>query len=387
MKRIAFAAVITLATATAAWLLWRFRGAASLFVLSIAMAAIVRPAIDAAERRVGRSLAVTLIYVAGIALAALFAYVVSRGVLHELDEAVERLGAGYDRMLAGAADSGALSAYLLHRLPPAAALYEAIGGARPTRLVDQALGVTRNVFDSVAQFVVVVALSAYWSGSREALERLWLSLVPARSRPRARDIWRAIERSVGTHMRSELTQSVLAVLILAVTFRLSRMPLPMLPALAAGVLRLIPFFGIPLVAAVTFVAGNAIGLPAAAAAAVFAVLVIFALDRMVARRLLIARRPSPTLTVLLVVALVESNGLLGLLLASTLAMAVQVCVERMIITHPRRARRNRSVAQIEAQLAGARHRLLLLPQADALQLGSVISRLGALAAEARSQLR
>ena len=209
----------------------------------------------------------------------------------------------------------------------------------------------------VGQLVVVIALSAYWSASHEVLERLWLSLVPARSRPRARDVWRAVERSVGTHMRSELTQSVLAVLILAVTFRLSRMPLPMLPALAA------------------------------AAAAIFAVLVIFALDRMVARRLLIARRPSPTLTVLLVVALVESNGLPGLLLASTVAMAMQVCVERMIITHPRRVRRNRSVAQIEAQLEGARHRLLLLPEADALQLGSVISRLGALTAEARSQLR
>ena len=387
MKRIALAAAITLATATVAWLLWRFRGAASLFVLSIAMAAIARPAIESLERRVGRSVAVALIYVAGIALASLFSYVVSRGVLHELDEAVERLGVGYDRLLAGARHSGTLSEYLLHRLPPAAALYEAIGGARPTRLVDQALGVTRNVIDLVAQFIVVIALSAYWSGSREVLERLWLSLVPARSRPRARDVWRVVERSVGTHMRSELTQSVLAVLILAVTFRLSRMPLPMLPALAAGVLRMIPFFGIPLVAATTFVAGNAIGLAAAAAAAIFAVLVLFALDRLVARRLLIARRPSPTLTVLLVVALVESNGFVGLLLASSVAIAMQVCVERMIITHPRRARRNQSVAQIEAQLEGARHRLLLLPEADAMQLGSVITRLGALTAEARSQLR
>jgi putative heme transporter len=344
VKRIAIAAAITLATATVAWLLWRFRAAASLFVLSIAMAAIVRPAIDAVERRLGRSLAVALIYVAGIALAGLFTYVVSRGVLHELDEAVERLGAGYDRMIAGAGDSGALSEYLLHRLPPAAALYEAIGGARPTRLIDQALGVTRNVIDVVGQLIVVIALSAYWSASHEVLERLWLSLVPARSRPRARDIWRTVVRSVGTHMRSELTQSVLAVLLLAVTFRLARMPLPMLPALAAGVLRLIPFFGIPMVAAATFLAGNAIGPAAAAAAATFAVLVIIALDRMVARQLLIARRPSPTLTVLLVVALVESNGLPGLLLASTVAMAIQVCVERMIITHPRRARLNQSVA-------------------------------------------
>jgi predicted PurR-regulated permease PerM len=387
VKRIALAAVITLATATVAWLLWRFRGAASLFLLSIALAAVARPAIAGLEGRLGRTLAVTLVYVSGIALAGLFFYVVSRGVLHELDEAVQRLGSGYDRLLAGAANNGALSDYLLRRLPPAAALYEAIGGARPTRLFDQALGVTRNVFDVVAQFLVVVALSAYWNSSREALERLWLSLVPARRRPRARHVWRSVEASVGSHLRSELAQSVLVVLILAVTFRLARMPLPMLPALAAGVLRLIPFFGIPLVAAAAFVAGNTIGPGVGAAAAALAVLVIVALDRVIARGLLVSRRPSPTLTVFLVVALVEASGFVGLLLASTLAMALQVCAERMLITQPRRIRRDQSVALIEAQLEGARHRLLLLPEADAMQLGSVITRLGALTTEARSQLR
>ena len=155
----------------------------------------------------------------------------------------------------------------------------------------------------------MVALSAYWSASREAFERLWLSLVPAPQRPRARDVWRAVERAVGSHVRSELAVSVLSALLLAVMFRLARMPLPMLPALAAGVLRLIPFFGVP--------AGGRRRLPGRqhrrhrgrrGDAPPSPSLVIVALDRMVARRLLERAAPSPTLTVLLVVALVDAYG-------------------------------------------------------------------------------
>ena len=149
---------------------------------------------------------------------------------------------------------------LLGRLPPAAALYHAIGGARPTLLLDQALGLTRNTIDVAARIVVVVALSAYWSASREAFERLWLSLVPAPQRPRARDVWRSVERAVGSHVRGEVSVSVLSALVLAVIFRLARLPLPMLPALAAGVLRLVPFFGVPAAAGAAFLAGNTVGL-------------------------------------------------------------------------------------------------------------------------------
>ena len=213
---------------------------------------------------------------------------------------------------------------------PSAALYHAIGGARPTLLLDQALGLTRNTIDVAARIIVVVALSAYWSASREAFERLWLSLVPAPQRPRARDVWRSVERAVGSHVRGEVSVSVLSVLVLAVIFRLARLPLPMLPALAAGVLRLVPFFGVPAAACAAFLAGNTVGLGEGVAAAVITVLVIVALERIVAPRLLAARRPSQTLTVLLVVALVDAYGVIGLLFASTLAMAIESCLGRLI---------------------------------------------------------
>jgi predicted PurR-regulated permease PerM len=381
VKRIALAAALSLATLTVAALLWRFRGAAFLFALSVVVAAAARPAVDALERRLGRSTAVALSYLMGLALFGIFVYLASRGVLRELDDAADRLSAAYDRLRQQTAASR------LGRLPPAGALYHAIGGARPTLLLEQALGLTRNTIDVVAQLIVVVALSAYWSASREALERLWLSLVPAPQRPRARDVWRAVERAVGSHVRGEVAASVLSALALAVIFRLARLPLPMLPALAAGLLRLVPFFGVPLAAGAAFLAGNTVGVLTGAAAAAMTVLVIVVLERLVARRLLAARRPSPTLTVLLVVALVDAYGIIGILFASTLAMAIEACVARLIMTHPQAARPQQTLDQLSERIEAARRRLLLLPEQNAIQLGGVIARLRALTAEAESQLR
>ncbi len=191
MKRVALAAVISLATLTVVAVLWRFRDAAFLFALSVVVAAAARPAIEVLERRLGRTLAVTVTYVMGLGLFGIFATSCRAASCASSTTPPIRLSAAYDRLRAPAASARGLLASLLGRLPPVAALYHAIGGARPTLLLDQALGLTRNAIDVAAQIIVVVALSAYWSASREAFERLWLSLVPAPQRPRARDVWRA----------------------------------------------------------------------------------------------------------------------------------------------------------------------------------------------------
>src|SRR5262249_13147378 len=154
VKRVALAAAISLATLTVAALLWRFRAAALLFVLSVVVAAAARPAIDALEWRVGRSPARRISHVPGLALFGAFALLVSRGVLRELDSAADRLSTAYDRLRAQAAAARAFPSMLAGRLPPAASLYHAIGAARPTQLLDKALGVTRNTIDIATSVLV-----------------------------------------------------------------------------------------------------------------------------------------------------------------------------------------------------------------------------------------
>ena len=124
------------------------------------------------------------------------------------------------------------------------------------------------------------------------------------------------------------------------------------------------------------------GVPAGVGTAIVTVVVVVVLDRIFAPRLLSARRPSPTLTVFLIVALVDAYGFIGLLFASTLATAAESCVGRLIVTHPQNARPALTVSALRDRIASARRRLLLLPEQNAIQLAGVLARLDALAADA-----
>jgi predicted PurR-regulated permease PerM len=385
MKRLLVAAAVSMATLMGVALLWNFRGAAALFVVSLAVAAMLRPLVARLERRLGRVPALVAVYLGGLVLFGVFAYVATHGFLRELDEGIEHLRVAYERLQARGARAGATSVhgFLLRRMPPAASLYEAVGGARTSAMLTGVLGLTLNAIDSVGRVAIVVALSAYWNSSRESFERVWLSLLPPSGRARAREIWRPVERAVGAHLRSELAQSLLCVLILGLTFRLVRMPMPMLPALAAGLCRLVPFFGFVVAGATSFLAGAVVDPSVGALAAGYTLLVLLLLDRVVARGVLAARRYSPTLTVFLIVALVDVYGVLGVLVASPLAAATQVFVERLVATRPRKIPSTRSLAEVETRLERARQRLELIPAPEAAKLRDVVTRLGVLAEEVR----
>ena len=90
----------------------------------------------------------------------------------------------------------------------------------------------------------------------------------------------------------------------------------------------------------------------------------------------------------MVVALVDAYGVIGLLFASTLAMAIEACLGRLIMTHPQDSAARADGGELRERIEGARRRLLLLPERNAVQLGGMVARLDALAAEAQaSQLR
>ena len=136
-----------------------------------------------------------------------------------------------------------------------------------------------------------------------------------------------------------------------------------------------------------------------ALAAAYTMLVLALLDRVLARRVFLARRYSPALTVFLIVALVDASGVVAVLIASPLAAAVQVFGERLIATRRRKVlaaaadgtltqpiplpEPARSLAAIDKRIARARQRLLLMPPEESTQLANVVARLDALAAEAR----
>ena len=193
VKRVALAAAISLATLTVAALLWRFRDAAFLFALSV-VAGRRRPTRDRRARAAPRALAGRRAHAtswgwpcSGSSSTSCRAACCASSTTPPI-----RLSAAYDRLrAAGGASARGFPRLLLGRLPPGGGAVSRHRRRAPHPAARPGAGRSRATpSTSPTRIIVVVALSAYWSASREAFERLWLSLVPAPQRPRARDVWR-----------------------------------------------------------------------------------------------------------------------------------------------------------------------------------------------------
>ena len=104
----------------------------------------------------------------------------------------------------------------------------------------------RNLGSLVSGVVVILFLSIYWSINQVHFERLWLSLLHSGQRKQAREIWRTVEPDLGTYIRSQLLDSLLAGLILGMGFWAIGSPYPALLALTGALACLVPIVGAPL---------------------------------------------------------------------------------------------------------------------------------------------
>ena len=110
--------------------------------------------------------------------------------------------------------------------PPADELLTALVGQHGEQAVRLVLGTAFGILSAVIDVVFVVVLSIYWTIDREYFERLWLSLLPLPHRVSARKLWRMLEAELGAYVRSEITQSLLAGIVLGVAFYLLGPELP-----------------------------------------------------------------------------------------------------------------------------------------------------------------
>ena len=261
MKRVALAAAISLATFMVAALLWRFRGgghACSCCRWSR------RPPFARSSRRWSRAWAGwwrwRWFMSRGWRCSSRWPMSSRRVSSASWTSPSSAWAPAYDQLRSRPRGAGSVHGFLLSRLPPAADLYRAVGGARPSTLLHEALGVTRNVIDLTGQFLILIALSAYWNASRESFERLWLSMAPGLGPPaRARRLaggraggWRAPSQRAGPKraLRAGAGGDV--------SLRRACPPRSC-PRIAAGILRLVPFFGIPFAAALSYLAAASAG--------------------------------------------------------------------------------------------------------------------------------
>ena len=322
--------VVVITTLAILLLLWQFGIAIVLFLLSLAVAAALRPLItNLMGSKVSKRLALGIVYSLLVVSIVSFLFFIGPAFLEDLQRASDDFITNYDRAKVEWPQSGSLfQKAMAEQLPPSTDLYQALTSDEGIPALRGIFGIAQNFFSSLGHIAIVIVLSLYWSADQLRFERLGLSFLPSPYHSKALHTWRSIEMGVGAYIRSELVQSILTGLLLWVIYRTLGIPYPTMLAVWGAIVRLIPWFG-ALIAALPalFIAltSPSVGLMAAISTMVVVVL----LKDIIEPRLFHRHKYSSLLIVLLVISLAEAFGFTGVILAPPLTVAIQIMFKQL----------------------------------------------------------
>lgn len=330
-KRLVWMGTAVMSTLLVLLLLWQFRTAVIYVLISVALAVALRPLI---KRLTGqgfvRRLIVISLYLVILVGFGFLLFLIGGATIRDIQELARQLSA-QDAWRQPVWLQGSSFQHLLDGwLPPPSELFAAITGDEGQLVLPAALSFTQGVFSVLSGGLIVLFLSLYWSIDQVRFERLWLSLLPPEHRARTRDIWQTIESDLGSYIRSEFAQSLLAGLLLGLGYWVLGSPYPTLLALTGAILLLIPVVGAVLATIMPLLLGLFTGVPLSVLTAVYTLAVVAALKWWVEPCLTPHRRVSPMLTVVFLIVLADAYGLFGIILAPPLAAACQILWNRMI---------------------------------------------------------
>ncbi len=318
-------------TALGLLLAWQFRQVLVYVLFSLALAAAVRPLVSRLSGR-SRMRRLSLIL---LALFVLFAFgtLVAWSVTAATGE-IQRLGNQLSvqdawqqpEWLAGTS----VQQLLDERVPSPNALFAALTGEEGQLVLPTLLGFTQNIISTISAALVILFLSVYWSIDRVHFERLWLSLLPAGQRAQVRDIWRTVEPEVGAYIRNEAIQSLLAGLLLGLGYWVLGLPSPNLLALMAALALLVPMVGSVLIVVIVLLVGLLTSVQLSLLSVLYTLAILVALKLWVEPRLFNRGHYNPILTVVILIALADAFGFVGIIVAPPVAATCQILWTRLV---------------------------------------------------------
>ena len=325
-------AVIVIATLALLFLLWQFAGAIVLFILSLAVAAMLRPFIASLSNRLlSKGLALGITY--GILTISLVAFFLVGGplLLQDLQDATNDFIGNYDRAKLDWAENGSLfQKTMAEQLPPSAEFLQAATSMEDgVPLLTGAFAVVQSFFSGLGNLAIVLILSLYWTADQLRFERLGLSLLPDEHHAKALQVWRSVEARVGAYLRAELVQSILTGLIVWVGYAGMGIRYPVLLALWVAVARFIPWFGALIAVIPALLIGIGTSSVLGVLAALYTVFILLFAKLIIEPRFFRRQRYSALLIVLFVIAMAAAFGVIGMVLAPPLAVAIQILFEQL----------------------------------------------------------
>src|SRR5215212_7088603 len=323
-KQLVVIGTAVMTTLLALVLLWQFRIVVIYVLISLALAATVRPLARSESRRnLATRLLVMVLYTLSIGTFGLLLFLVGRLLIGDLQELAQTISVQSHWALPAGLEGGLFQQALDRWLPTPDKLYEVITSQRQL-IIAAVLSFTQGIGGIVSAFFVILFLSIYWSINQNHFERLWLSLLPSELRTHARDIWRTLENDLGAYMRSEIIQSLLAVLLLGLGYWMLGSSYPALLAVVGALAWLVPVVGAALAVILPLFLGLLTGAQFRLVTVLYTFLVLLALQVWLEPRLFQRKWDNPMLTLVILLGLADAFGLLGILVAPPLSVVCQI---------------------------------------------------------------
>jgi predicted PurR-regulated permease PerM len=311
--------------------LWQFRMVVVYVLISLALAAALRPLVN---RLAGRGIVIRvawiLLYLVVLSCFGFLIFLTGKAAVNEIQQLAHTLAVQDQWSLPVWLQGSAFQQTLLGRLPPPSKLFEAITGDQGQLVLPALLGITQSITVVVSGIFIILFLSIYWSINQIHFERLWLSLLPSGQRKQARGIWRTVEPDTGAYIRSQVIHSLLAGLLLGLGYWLIGSPYPALLALVGALACLIPVVGPALALISVLLVGLLTSVQLGIITALYTLVILTALGVWVKPRLFNRRWNNPILTVVLMITMADAFGLIGLIIAPPLSVVCQILWSRLV---------------------------------------------------------
>lgn len=392
IKRIALTAAVVLLTLSLVLIAWQLRSVVLTFLVSLAIAAALHEPIEWLLRRGWpHSLALVTVYTVAFAGLMGLATLVVIPALAELDPLIQDFLITYTAIQQRSLDITQSRFGLVNRLPTTDQLVAWLADGDARVVIRNVMGITQEVAFIFGQLALAVIIGIYWTADRLRFERLWLSLLPPDQRIRTRALWRKMESRVGAFIRSEVVQTALAGALLCAGFWLIGTPYPFFLALIASLARLVPLLGVVLAVIPVVMVGSLDGPQMAAVSALYTLAVLAFLEFVVEPRLYTVERYSRIPLILIMLALGDALGLIGLVIAQPIALGVQIWFNDVVLasaplaTPPERPLSRSDLAGLRTRLTHIRERMSINDHVGTPRLTSLVNRLDNLMTEVESK--
>ncbi|HQY91198.1 AI-2E family transporter [Caldilinea sp.] len=332
MKRFALIAFVVLLVLSFLVIVWRLQNVVYIFLVALLIAATLERPIERVQKwGAPRWLAVLSLYLVAMVLSGAVVVFLFTPLISELDPFVQDILSKYgllQNQLAQMADTN--RGILILNLPRTDDVAAMIVTNPDTGIAEGLITSAQRMLNMLGELALAFVISVYWSMGNDRFERIWLSLVAPAQRTSLRRFINDLEARIGAYVRSELAQTVMVAAVLAMIFILINLHSPLLVAALVAFLWLIPIYGGALAVIVAMLGGWFVNLPTAALAAGATFLVLLISEYLVQPRLYRGRHYWGILMAILLLALGDALGLIGLLIAPPVALLVQMVIERLL---------------------------------------------------------